>query len=175
MQNKLESMKNPFNQPNFQITEDYINRCIKAATVPCTTYMITTYREFPGELDVIIAEKDKFIDAEQAMTSLMQRMVVLLSSDSDELEDYNAENIANLTLGSCMSKWYNEHEYTKAESGYFEKEADFFFGAFTRYYNENLSIDKEVYGFFKNRKPVEGFEKMNPLADEVILEAYSLV
>ena len=137
--------------------------------------MITTHREFPGELDVIIAEKDKFIDAEQAMTSLMQRMVVLLSSDSDELEDYNAENITNLTLGSCMSKWYNEHEYTKAESGYFEDEAEFYFGAFTGYYNENVSIDKEVYGFFKNRKPVEGFEKINPLADEVISEAYSLV
>ena len=168
-------MHNPFNQPNFQITEDYINRCIKAATVPCTTYMITTHREFPGELDVIIAEKDKFIDAEHAMMSLMQRMVVLLSSDSDELEDYNAENIANLTLGSCMSKWYNEHEYTKEEPGYFEDEAEFYFGAFTGYYNENVSIDKEVYGFFKNRKPVEGFEKINPLADEVISEAYSLV
>ena len=168
-------MQNPFNQPNFLITAEYINRCLAAATVPCTTYMITTDREFPGELDVIIAEKDKFIDAEQAMTSLMQRMVVLLSSDSDELEDYNAEDIATLTLGSCMSKWYNEHEYTKVESAYFVKETDSFFSSLTEYYNENVSIDKEVYGFFINRKPVAGFEKINPLADEVILEAYNLV
>ena len=168
-------MKNPFSQPSFQVTEDYINRCLAAAAIPCTSYMINTEGEFPGELEVIVAAKDKFIDAEQAMTCLMQRMVVLLSSDSDELEDYNAENIANLTLDSCMSQWYNEHEYTKLEPSYFVKEADTFFGSLTRHCNENVSIYKEVYGFFINRKPVEGFKKINPLADEVISEAYSLV
>ena len=168
-------MNNPFNQPNFQITEEYINRCLAAAAVPCTSYTINNEGEYPGDLEVIVAAKDKFIDAEQAMITLMQRMVVLLYSDSDELEDYNAEDISNFTLRTCVGKWYNEHEYTKEEPAYFVQEADFFFGAFTKYYNENLSIDKEVYGFFKNRKPVEGFEKMNPLADEVILEAYSLV
>ena len=71
------TMKNPFNQPYFQVTEDYINRCLAAATVPFTSYMINTEGEFPGELEVIVAAKDKFIDAEQAMTCLMQRMVVL--------------------------------------------------------------------------------------------------
>ena len=168
-------MQNPFNQPNFQVTEDYINRCLAAAAIPSTSYMINTEGEFPGELEVIVAAKNKFIDAEQAMTCLMQRMVVLLSSDSDELEYYNAEDIATLTLGSCMSKWYNDHEYTKVEPAYFVQEADSFFSSLTRHCNENVSIYKEVYGFFINRKPVDGFEKTNPLAEEVILEAYSLV
>ena len=166
-------MKNPFNQPNFQVTEGYINRCLVAAAVPCTTYVVITNSEFPGELDVIVAEKDKFSDVEQAMTSMMQRMI-LAAPDEYDLEAFTAEGITNIT-GECISKWYNEHEYTKAEPGYFESEAEWYFGAFTRFYQENVSPDKEVYGFFINGKSVDGFEKINPLSGEAILDAYSLV
>ncbi len=78
-------MKNPFNQPDFQITDEYLRQSIEAASVPHTVYTAFTGTELPGELYVLVAEKNKFSDNQQALITFMQRMLVLLLSDNDDL------------------------------------------------------------------------------------------
>lgn len=172
-------MKNPFNQPDFQITDDYVRRCIEAAAVPHTVYSAYTGREFPGELFVLLAEKTKFSDEQQAMISFMQSMLLLIFGD-DNLSSYDEEAITNLTNSECLVRWYNELEYENVPVDYFRKEADWLFRVFTEHFNgsedkQYWSEDNEPYGFFKDHQPVDSFEKINPLEDEVVLRSFSLV
>ena len=95
-------MKNPFNQPDFQITDTYIQRSLEAASVPHTVYTGFTGKEFPGELYVLLAEKNKFRDEQQALISLMQRMLLLLITEGDNLSSYDEEAITNLTKNACL-------------------------------------------------------------------------
>ena len=172
-------MKNPFNQPDFQITDEYVQRSIEAASVPHTVYTAYTGTELPGELYVLVAEKDKFSDEQEALISFMQNMLLLIFG-SDDLSTYNEEAIANLTNSECLVRWYNELEYEEIPVNYFKEEADFLFGVFTEHFNgRGKKLPGEPtngpHGFFKDHQPVEAFEKINPLCDEVILQVYSLV
>ena len=45
-------MTNPFNQPDFKITDDYLRRSIEAAAVPHTAYTAFTGTELPGDVPV---------------------------------------------------------------------------------------------------------------------------
>lgn len=173
-------MKNPFNQPDFQTTDAYIRRSIEAAAVPHTDYTAFSGHELPGELFVIVVERDNFRDNEQAMICLMQRMLVLMLSDNDDLSNYDAEAITNLTNNFSLGRWYTELEYEDMPVDYFMKEADFLFRGFTEHFNgegkkEPGEETNGPHGFFKNYQPVAGFEKINPLCDEVILQLFSLV
>ncbi len=173
-------MKNPFNQPAFVITDTYIQRSLEAATFPLTVYTGLTGKELPGELYVLVAQKSKFRDAQQALISLMQRMLVLLVSEIDEFSTYDEEAITGLTMNFCLAGWYNELEYEEIPGDYFMKEAAFLFQVFKDHFDrdlnkEDLFENNVPYGFFKNDQPVEGFEKINPIQDEIILQSYSLV
>ena len=173
-------MKNPFNLPDFQITDAYVRRSIEAAAVPHTSYTAFTGTELPGELYVLVAEKNKFSDDQQAVISFMQIMLVLLLSEEDNLSSYDNEVITNLTNNMCLNGWYNELEYGEIPVNYFKEEADFLFGVFTEYFKaREKKLPGEPtngpHGFFKDHQPVDGFEKINPLCDEVILKLYSLV
>ena len=173
-------MKNPFNLPDFQITDAYVRRSIEAAAVPHTAYTAFTGTELPGELYVLVAEKNNFSDDNQALIGFMQRILVLLLSEEDNLSSYDDEAITNLTNNMCLNGWYSELEYEEIPVSYFKEEADFLFGVFTEHFNgRGKKLPGEPtngpHGFFKDHQPVEAFEKINPLCDEVILQAYSLV
>ncbi len=173
-------MNNPFNQFDFHITDDFVRRCIEAASVPHTDYSAFSGHELPGELFAIVAEKDKFRDDQQAMISFMQRMLVVMTSESNNLAFYDEEAITNLTNNFCLGGWYNELEYEKVPVDYFMKEADWLFQVFTEHFNgrgekQPGEETNGPHGFFKDHQPVDGFEKINPLCDEVILQVYSLV
>lgn len=173
-------MTNPFNQPDFKITDDYLRRSIEAAAVPHTAYTAFTGTELPGELYLLVVEKNKFSDDEQALISFMQRMLVLLLSEEDNLSSYDEEAITNLTNNMCLNGWYNELEYEEIPVNYFKEESDFLFGVFTEYFNgRGKKLTGEPtngpHGFFKNHHPVHGFKNINPLCDEIILKLYSLV
>ncbi|HEY6063800.1 MAG TPA: hypothetical protein VIV35_09340 [Chitinophagaceae bacterium] len=173
-------MTNPFNQSNFQITDDYLKRSIEAAAIPHTDYTAFSGRELPGELFLIVAEKDKFRDDEQTMICLMQRMIGLLLSNDHDLSDYDEEAITNFTNNFCLNRYYNDLEYTPIPIDYFMKEANWLFKAFEDEFRgkeitELLESPYGPLGFFKNKQPLGVLEKTNPVGDEVILKAYSLV
>ncbi len=173
-------MKNPFNQSNFQITDDYVRRSIEAAAAPHTDYSAFSGHELPGELFLIVVEKDKFHDDEQGMICLMQRMIGLILTNDDDLSVYDEDAITNLTKNFCLGRWYSELEYEEIPVNYFMKEADWLFKAFAEEFSgkEITDLLQSPYGplgFFKNKQPVGVLEKTNPVAEEVILKAYSLV
>lgn len=173
-------MKNPFNQPDFQITDDYIKSSIEASFVTPVVYAAFTGTELPGELFVLVAEKNKFNDAQQAMISFMQRMLGLLVIDDYDFAPYNEEAVINITNNICLGGWYNELEYEELPVDYFMEEADWLFKVFADEFRgkgikELVEAPNGPLGLFKNRQPVEAFEKPNPLSDEVILKLYSLV
>ena len=173
-------MNNPFNQPNFQITEAYVKRCIEAAAIPRTDYSAFSGREFPGEIFLIVAVKNKFRDDEQAMICLMQRMIGLILTNDHDLSDYDEKAMTNFTNNFCLNRYYNELEYSEISVDYFMKEADWLFKAFDEEFRhkEITALLESSYGplgFFKNKQPVGVLEKINPVGDEVILKAFSLV
>ena len=173
-------MKNPFNQPNFQITDAYVKSSIEAAAIPHTEYTAYSGSELPGEIFVVVVEKNKFHDDEQAMICLMQRMIVLILFDDADLSSFDGEAITNITNNYCLGRWYTELEYEEIPADYFLKEADWLFKVFDEQFRgkEIKELIESPYGplgFFKNKQPVGVLEKTNPVADEVILKAYSLV
>ena len=173
-------MNNPFSQPDFQITDTYVKRCIEAAAIPCTDYSAFSGREFPGEIFLIVAEKDKFRDDEQAMICLMQRLIGLLLTNDHDLSDYDEEAMTNFTNNFCLNRYYDQLEYSEIPVDYFMKEANWHFKAFDEEFRgkeitELLESPYGPLGFFKNKQPVGVLEKTNPVADEVILKAFSLV
>lgn len=173
-------MKNPFNQPDFQITNAYVKRSIEAAAVPHTDYTAFSGHELPGELFLIVVEKDKFHDDEQGMICLMQRMIGLMLTNDHDLSDYDEEAITNFTNYFCLGKYYNELEYEEIPVDYFMKEADWIFQVFNDQFRgiEIKELIESPYGplgFFKNKQPVGVLQKTNPVGDEIILKTFSLV
>ena len=173
-------MKNPFNQPDFQITDAYVKRSIEAAAVCHTDYTAFSGHELPGELFLIVAEKDKFRDDEQGMICLMQRMIGLILSNDHDLSVYDEEAMTNFTNNFCLGRYYNELEYVEIQADYFMKEASWLFKVFDDEFKgkeitELLESPYGPLGFFKNEQPVGVLEKTNPVGDEVILKAFSLV
>ncbi len=173
-------MKNLFNKNDFEITDDYIQSSISAAAAPHSVYTVLTSHELPGELFVLVAEKNQFINEQQALISFMQRMVLLLVSENENLGTYDEEAIINLTKNFCTSGYYNELEYKEIPANYFKDEAEFLFKIFTENFDRKINEQESQYnqgidGFFKNHLPVDRFEKTNPLEEELIQEAHSLV
>lgn len=173
-------MNNPFNQPGFKITDKYLRRCIEAAAITYTGYSAFSGREFPGEIFLLVAAKNKFHDDEQAMICLMQRMIGLILSNDHDLSDYDEKAMTNFTSNFCLNRYYNELEYSPIPSDYFMKEADWLFKAFEDEFKgkEVADLINSPYGplgFFINKQPAGILEKTNPVANEVILNAYSLV
>jgi len=173
-------LQNPFNNPDFQTTDTYLKRSIEAAAVPHTDYSAFSGHELPGELFLIVAEKGKFRDDEQALICLMQRMIGLMLTNDDDLSVYDEEAIINLTNNFCLGRWYTELEYEEIPGDYFMKEANWLFRVFAEEFRgkeitELLESPNGFLGFLKNNQPVGVLEKTNPVADEVILKAYSLV
>ncbi len=180
MRKKLITLQNPFNQPDFQITDAYVKSSIEAAAIPHTDYTAFSGHELPGDLFVIVVEKDKFRNDEQAMICLMQRMIILIIFDDEDLSSFDEESITNLTNRYCLGNWYTELEYTEMPADYFMKEADWLFKVFADEFSgkglkELVEAPNGPNGFFINKQPVEGFGKINPLNDEIILKLYSLV
>jgi hypothetical protein len=81
---------------------------------------------------------------------------------------------------ASVDRYYNELEFKEIPANYFKEEAEFLFKVFTE--NFDLEINEQypqhnpgLDRFFKNHLPVDRFEKINPLDEELIQQAYSLV
>ncbi|MBL0336762.1 MAG: hypothetical protein IPP73_16000 [Chitinophagaceae bacterium] len=174
-------MLNPYSQPGFVVTEEYIRNCMDGAKLPHDDYVVLTGKQMEGDLYITKVVRQGFRSDEQALVTCMLRFLLLHLTDHAQLADSDAETIAALTNNVCINRnWYTGLDFTEIKPEEFKVESHYWFEDFNKYFTSNPPEVTGVYpkgycGYFKNYQPVVNFGQTDPLSDEQILKVFNLV
>lgn len=172
-------MQNPFLKIVVNgIKDDYLRLTHGSLAINMTCYSFTKHLGMAGPGYLIIAPKEAFTKAEEAMAAMIQR---ILYEDEEWINDYckrfTDEDIIWLT-NDFLVPIYSMQEIMEITSEKFRKEYNYIINISTRYtcINEDRTSFEGFHteGIAKNGVGIENYSTFDPLSDEVPEECFAI-
>lgn len=170
----MSIMKNPFDEHDFKITDDYLEISIKGFQKPMTVINFNGNSETRGIGVLLIANRNQFSNAQEALMILIQR----LDCNDDEISGFNNSSKEDISLitTNCLIPFYRNKQIKSSTVDVFQME-----------YNNILEWEIDFakglpgmahlypepwFGIKYNGEAVADLDEFDPLKDEEILESY---